>query len=248
VVNVVVTGGASVAPIDDVRSITNLSSGRFAATITEACLERSAAVWHLHTPSAQLPYRRLATFDLDTKDPAAETARLTQLRERAAAVRDRLQLVSLQQGTVSEYACRLETLLKSQPIDIAFLAMAVADFEPDPYPGKLDSRSNELLVRCRPARKVIQSVRDWSPEIYLVGFKLLSRVPQETLIRQAEDACRINRANLTVANNLQPLRAGRHTIHLVRPDEPPETFGPPEPIAERLVDRVLKWAAESRRP
>ena len=38
--NVVVTGGATIAPIDDVRLMTNVSSGRFAAAITEACLDR----------------------------------------------------------------------------------------------------------------------------------------------------------------------------------------------------------------
>ena len=35
--NVVVTGGGTIAPIDDVRLMTNVSSGRFAAAITEAC-------------------------------------------------------------------------------------------------------------------------------------------------------------------------------------------------------------------
>ena len=34
--NVVVTGGGTIAPIDDVRLMTNISSGRFAAAITEA--------------------------------------------------------------------------------------------------------------------------------------------------------------------------------------------------------------------
>ena len=51
------------------------------------------------------------------------------------------------------------------------------------------------------------------------------------------------RADMTVANDLQTLRDGRHTIHLVRPGHPTETFGPPEPIAERLVERVMTWAA-----
>ena len=37
--NVVVTGGGTIAPIDDVRLMTNVSSGRFAAAITEAWLD-----------------------------------------------------------------------------------------------------------------------------------------------------------------------------------------------------------------
>ena len=44
--NVVVTGGGTIAPIDDVRLMTNVSSGRFAAAITEACLDRGHGLAH----------------------------------------------------------------------------------------------------------------------------------------------------------------------------------------------------------
>src|SRR5947209_7068691 len=138
--NVVVTGGGTIAPIDDVRHLANVSSGRFSAQITEAWLARGATVWHIHTPSAQLPFWRAAGFDL-------------------------------------------------------------------------------------------------------VGFKLLSRTTPAELIRQAEAACRTNRADLTVANDLQTLRAGRHTVHLVRPGHPPETLGPGADLAERLVERIAAWSA-----
>ena len=80
--NVVVTGGATIAPIDDVRLLTNVSSGRFAAAITEACLERDARVWHIHSRSAELPLLRLARFDLDAAEPALELDRLMKLRDR----------------------------------------------------------------------------------------------------------------------------------------------------------------------
>ena len=53
--------------------------------------------------------------------------------------------------------------------------MAVSDFEPEPYAGKLSSDAESLVVHCRRTPKVIRSVRDWAPSVYLVGFKLLSR-------------------------------------------------------------------------
>ena len=109
--NVLVTGGGTIAPIDDVRTITNLSSGRFAASIAESCLARGAQVWHVHAPSAQLPLVRRARFDLDTQDPRAELDRLGRLHEDWKAVRGRLHLVPLRTGTVSDYAETLEHLL-----------------------------------------------------------------------------------------------------------------------------------------
>ncbi len=59
-------------------------------------------------------------------------------------------------------------------------------------------------------------------------------------------ACRDNRADLAVANDLETLRQGRHTIHLVRPGHVPETLDPGADLAERLVARVLAWADTSR--
>ena len=105
-----------------------------------------------------------------------------------------------------------------------------------------------MTIHCHRQPKVIQSVRDWSPELYLVGFKLLSNAPTAELIRQAEEACHANRADLTVANDLSTVRAGRHTVHLVRPGQPVETYGPEDSIAERLVDRAFEWALPRSRP
>lgn len=243
--NVLVTGGGTSAPIDDVRTITNVSSGRFAASIAEGCLRRGARVWYVHAASALLPLLRSAQFDLGTSDPTAEFERLSRLNREWQAVRDRLHLVPLRTGTVADYAQTLEQLLRAEPMDIVFLVMAVSDYEPMPLAGKVSSKDDQLIVRCRRTPKVIRSVRDWSPSVYLVGFKLLSRVSVEELIRKAESACRINRADLTVANDLQTLVAARHTVHLVRPDHPAETLGPGPDLADRLVSRVFTLAGRN---
>jgi len=246
-VNVLVTGGGTSTPIDDVRTITNVSTGRFAAAISESCLARQANVWHVHTPSAALPVFRQAKLDLEAADVTDELDRLHRLHERWKRVRDRLHLVALPEGTVDSYARTLEYLLRTQPIDVAFLAMAVSDYEPDPTLGKLSSDEDELLIRCHRTPKVIRSVRDWSPEVYLVGFKLLSRATVEELVRQAEASGRINRADLTVANDLQSLAAGKHTVHLVRTGQPPLLLPPGPDLADRLVEQVFAWVGCSSR-
>ena len=243
--NVVVTGGGTIASIDDVRLLTNVSSGRFAAAITEACLDRGARVWHIHTPAAQLPLKRLAAFDLDVANPATELLRLARSAKSGSASAIVCNCVPLAVGNVDDYATTLKRTLQSEPIDIAFLPMAVADFEPEPRPGKISSATDSLVLNCRRTPKVIRLVRDWAPSVYLVGFKLLSHASRDELIRRAEAACRDNRADLTVANDLQTLRQGRHTIHLVRPDHDPETLDPGDDLAERLVDRVMAYAGKT---
>jgi phosphopantothenate---cysteine ligase (CTP) len=241
---VLVAGGGTLAPIDDVRLITNISSGRFAAAITETWLDRGALVWHVHAPCAQVPLWRFARLALDAADPAAELARLAALREKWERQRDRLKLLPLETGTVADYAAVLERALRASEPDVVMLPMAVSDFELDPRPGKINSESDSLTLVLRPTPKVIRLVRDWAPSAFLVGFKLLSRVTPDELIRRAERAGREQRADLTVANDLETLRAGRHTIHLVRPGCPPETLEPGPDLADRLVARVALLAGE----
>ncbi len=205
--NILVTGGGTVAPIDDVRQITNTSSGRFSSKITEAALERGGRVWHLHTPGALLPFHEAFRFDPDA-DFEEELDRLRFFRANRNAHRDRLTLIPLQTGTVPEYAEALRTILAEQPIDVVFLAMAVSDYAPVPVPGKLSSDDEELVIRCRRVPKVIKAVRDWAPGAYVVGFKLTSGASEEETVARALLAHETTRADLTVANDLQTLSRG----------------------------------------
>ena len=207
-IRILVTGGGTTAPIDAVRRITNVSTGRFAAAITEACLDQGASVVHLAAPNAELPVRRHAMFNLDAPDPAAEHQRIEDLRAKNQLLGDRLEIVRLEHGTVADYRDRLKEILIREPIDIAFLAAAVSDFEPEPVAGKIDSDALELVLRLRPTEKVIRSVRDWKPKVFLVGFKLLVDVEPEVLIATARQACLRNRADLTIANDLRSVERG----------------------------------------
>lgn len=240
--NIVVTGGGTVAPIDDVRRIVNVSTGRFSAEITEACLARGANVWHVHAPSAVLPFQRDAIVDLGARDFSDEIQRISALHESYLRVRDRIHLRPVVDGTVESYAKTLQDVFETVSVDLCFLAMAVSDFEPEPVPGKIDSQLSSLHLTLKPTPKVICSVRDWGPSVYLVGFKLLSDVSREQLIAAAASALAANRADLTVANDLQTVSPGKHTIHLVRSGGRVETLGPEGSIAEGLVDRVLAWS------
>lgn len=237
---ILVTGGGTIAPIDDVRHVANFSTGRFAAQITEAWLALGHDVWHLATPAAARPVQREAVVDLDA-EPDRERARVDDLRRRWLDCRYRLHARPIVSGEVDEYAATLRETLGRVPIDAAFLAAAVSDFAPERTPGKIASADGGRSIRCRPTPKVIRSARDWSPSTYLVGFKLLSGATIADLIAAAEAANVANRADLTVANDFREVVAGRHRLHLVRPGKAVETLDPGPDLAARLVARVGRW-------
>lgn len=240
--NVVVTGGATIAPIDDVRYLTNVSSGRFSAQITEMFLNRGAKVWHIHGANAVLPFADRAGFRLDAQDIEAEFERLRDLRQEYDDINreSRLCCRPILAGTVADYSAVLHETLTETPIDIIILAMAVSDYEPRPEPGKISSDRETWTLSLHRTPKVIQSVRDWSPGSFLVGFKLLHDISAASLIETARQASIANRADLTIANDLQMKQRDQHTIHIVGAEGLVETIGPAPDLAARLVDRLIE--------
>lgn len=236
--NVVVTGGGTIAPIDDVRHIANVSSGRFSSRTSEAFLRHGEIVTHLAPPSAILPFPPSVPFDL-AADFDGEIQRIRSIRADRERFRDRLHLHTIEPATVEHYAGNLHAILKSQTIDIAVLAMAVSDYEPVPVPGKISSDRESWAITLQRSQKVIRFVKTWSPRTFLVGFKLLTGVPESHLIDVARRSCVTNDSDLTVANDLALYKAGRHTVHVVDRNGLIDTIGPGGDVAEKLVDRIL---------
>ncbi len=168
------------------------------------------------------PLLRFARFDLDSHAPAIELDRLMKLRDRWQNCRDRLELIALEAGNVGDYSATLKGVLESHPIDVVVLPMAVADYEPEAFSGKISSDRESLVVHCRRTPKVIRLVRDWAPSVYLVGFKLLSHVPVEELIRAGGKrlSCQLGRSH----GCERPGNAARGPAHRPpRPARPPST-------------------------
>jgi phosphopantothenate-cysteine ligase len=246
--NVLVTGGGTIAPIDDVRRIVNVSTGRFSAMLSEAFLRRSCRVTHIFAPGAQRPFHRRAGFVLDANDPQSELQRLARLHDEWRALKRLYKEIALETGTVLDYARTLGATLRSNRFDMILLAMAVSDYEPEPRLGKLESSAETLDITCRRTPKVILAVRGLAPDAFLVGFKLLSGSTREDLITAAQDSCRVNRSDATVANDLTSLREGRHEVLLVPSRGPVEPFGPGDDMAARLASRLLERALSARVP
>jgi phosphopantothenate-cysteine ligase len=238
---VLVTAGGTRCYWDEVRWLGNISTGGFAGRVAHACLARGAEVVHLHAADVAPLYQM--TVDLRT-DPPADFAAIRRTADERHEWWQRYETYTFRD--FNGYADRLERLLRTGQFDIAYLAAAVSDYAPTPTTGKLSSEAESTVLHLTRTPKLIARVKDWAPDVFLVGFKLLAGATPEALIAAARAAGKTNRADVTVANDARLARQGRHTIHLVRGDAPAETFAPPEPIAERLVERVCDWFKESR--
>lgn len=211
----VVTAGGTEEAIDDVRILSNVSSGRFGAAIARA-LER----------------RGVATTVLASRALAA----------RPDELRGRIRTVAYRGFAELDRALRQ---LEADPPDLVFMAAAVSDFSPSPAAGKLPSDAATLDVHLTRNPKLLARLRSsLGPGVVLVGFKLLSRVTTDELERVARAQAVAASLDLTVANDLQDLKDDRHPVLVVPPAGAARRIeGHREDVAEAVVAEALRLHA-----
>lgn len=185
--NLLVTAGNTQAPIDQVRCITNIFTGRTGARIALHARQRGHAVTLLTSHPDLVPELRGSVVAYRTFD---------ELHEAMAAL--------VQAGG-------LDGVVHSAAVS-DYLAAGVYRWEPggSQPPVLLDSNAKvksdepELWLRLVRAPKLIDRVRsDWGFRGVLVKFKLEVGVSEERLLEIAERSRRHSAADLMVANTLE---------------------------------------------
>jgi len=85
--------------------------------------------------------------------------------------------------------------------DALISAAAVADYTLDKNAEKIKS-GQELVLRLKPTRKIIKTVRDSYPDLKIVGFKAETGVREEELVARAEKSMQGADLDLVVANDV----------------------------------------------
>jgi phosphopantothenoylcysteine synthetase/decarboxylase len=202
--NILVTAGNTLVPIDQVRGITNIFTGRTGARIAWHAHERGHQVTLLtshpevlaelggdHWPAV----RKYRTFD-ELEAALAEILRTECVNTliHCAAVSD--------YRPVGVYAPDPNT--RFRPEDACWISKEGPPRLVDRSAGKVKSDVPELWLRLVRTPKLIDRVRtDWSFQGILVKFKLEVGISEEQLRAIAEPSRRQSAADLMVANTLE---------------------------------------------
>lgn len=177
----VVTAGPTYEPLDQVRRLTNLSTGRLGIGLARYLSGTGHEVTLLVGEQATCPEPRHATH-VQTFGTAADlNLRLQALREqRVDAVFHAAAVSDFTVGTVWEHAADGEMI--------------------EVRAGKIASRIRRLLVELVPAVKLIGFLREWYPAAVLVGWKYEVDGTQRTAITQGEHQIADCRTQACVVN------------------------------------------------
>jgi len=202
---VVVTSGPTREPVDDVRFISNVSSGRLGCSVATAFSSAGHQVRLLSGPGALIP-------------PECETL----VVEEITTATSLLDALTREVESVS-------------PPDLLVHAAAVADYAPIKAEGKIKSTEPELLLRMAPTPKVVDGVRRLAPNLAIILFKLESGIDRDELHRRARAAMARVGGAAVVANLLDEVGVDGHRADLLRADGSCLPLDGREAIATSLV-------------
>jgi phosphopantothenate-cysteine ligase/phosphopantothenoylcysteine decarboxylase/phosphopantothenate--cysteine ligase len=220
---VLVTTGNTQTPIDRVRCITNIFSGR---TGTQIALEA---------------HRRGHSVTLVTSHPEV-------VRELAPALTVDARWTIRRYRTFHDLEAELATLFAKVRFDAFIHAAAVSDYEfaglyvseggrmtPIDPAGKVKSSHPELWLQMRPTPKLADRVRSpWGFHGVFVKFKLEVGLTNEELRAVADKSREQSDADLIVANTLE----GMGTVAFMGDRTGAWEKVPRRNLAVRLIDRV----------
>ena len=176
-----VTAGPTYEPLDDVRRLTNFSTGRLGSELADFLVAKGHTVTLLL--GAQATYR------------GESRAQEIEIFTTTADLRDRLKARSTQSPDAIFHAAAVS--------DFAFgkvLQRSSAGDLTEIKSGKISTRAGTLLAELVPTPKIIAELRDWHPRARIVGWKFEVDGTRADAIALGERQLPENRTDACVIN------------------------------------------------
>lgn len=206
-----VTAGATLVPIDQVRAITNIFKGKTGTEIAKNLLQFG---WDV---------------TLVTSNPGLVEVMIDRHMEEWEKPLSEIRLMVIPYKTFDDLAVVLETEIRTSHYDLVVHSAAVSDYKvtgvsamdetgqlrPVDASAKISSNCNKLYLELSPTPKLIDQFKKWGFAGMLVKFKLQVGKSDGELLQIARASLEESGADLIVANCLE--WADRYAYVIDRP-------------------------------
>lgn len=234
---ILITSGGTSEKIDDVRAITNHSSGKLGKAIAETFAADGATIDLITTQQAVKvegttihPHYIESTHDLERmlKELMAKNNYDAVIHSMAVSDFTPESSVTLED---------LEATIAKQPTD---LPAELAKLEAQRTEKKISSDTDHLVIVLKKNPKIISLIKQLQPDTILVGFKLLVDVPMIELLNVAKKSLEKNHADFILANDLNEISGEKHHGYLINQQQKVKEAHTKTEIAELIKKEVMQ--------
>jgi phosphopantothenate---cysteine ligase (CTP) len=187
--SVLVTAGATMVPIDKVRAITNIFTGRTGAAIALHFAQQGWSVTLITSNPSLLEGKSAGSISIV---PYQTYDELLSSMEKSICSDTKYDAI-VHSAAVSDYRVEGTYIYKPEG------GMQAVDSK-----GKISGSFQELYLRLAPTRKIVDLIREpWGYKGYLVKFKLQTMMSDDRLLEIAEESRVHSKAEMMVANCLE---------------------------------------------
>lgn len=212
---ILITGGPTNEPIDEVMKITNMSTGSLSLALAKlfyddgwtVTLVLNQGVSAKDLPRDDRMHLVLVETTEEMMDAIEEESKTAQYDGviHAAAVGDyKADFSFLMEDMAQEIFDRMETCKSAEDI-LELMRDPSCKLNDD---SKISSYQENLTVKLTLTPKIIARLREWFPRTLIFGCKLLENVPQQELFDVAQKLAQKNDVDIILANDLAQLRKG----------------------------------------
>lgn len=209
--NIMVTAGGTREYIDDVRVLTNISSGKLGKIIANQFLisKKEYNIHYICPKNSFIPNQH----ELDLENGLNSDIDVYQSNLHIHYVTDVASVMKIMEELVPK-------------MDIVIHSMAVSDFGFKPITEKLKSNDPEAFIESMKNRiyktpKILSHIKTWNPKCILVSFKFEVNLDHDELIKIARNSMIDNGCDIVVANDkTEMVKNKSHIAYILSSDEP----------------------------
>lgn len=228
---IIVTAGPTNERIDAVMKITNMSTGSLGATVVNTLLEEHEneidKIYYISTLLSRKPEKneKIEFIEIDSTEDLINALEKIFLNDKidvivhSSAVGDYKGKYVIRGEDLADEILEFvknsnkDDLTKENLIKILENPKIICNDE-----TKISSYEPHLMTMLTLTPKVISKIKQMSPNVKLIGFKLLEGVPKEHLYEVAHNLLVKNNADYIVANDLSKIGNGKHWAMLINRD------------------------------
>ena len=180
----IITAGGTSERIDNVRKITNSSSGKLGMLIADCLLKErnDILIYYVCSKNSLRPSDdRVHVLEVEGTLDLKNTLEDLLLSNEINYFIHSMAVSDYMTDFVTNLSNIKESITKSSNIDEAFENIEAIKG------NKISSYEDNLVIVLKPTPKIISIIKNLSPSTYLVGFKLLDGVSKLELIKQAKN-------------------------------------------------------------
>ena len=158
------------------------------------------------------------------------------------AIEPKAKLKDIIANSANEMASKIK---ENKNQDVIIHPAAVSDFSVNKKDKKIDSQKS-LHLELTPTTKILENIKKWNKDVFLVGFKAEYKAAEKELIRKAFEKLKKSSADLIVANDVgkESRGFGTDTNEVFLVDKNSKVMHipllPKQEVAKRILDKVME--------